>query len=113
MEMQNWLASLAQNSVQLMLVGGLLLVLAGIMLAVGRKRSVTLSRSLLTDEVIIYLGRIANALEQPHVTPSTDQVAAEVLRRLEEIAAAKGNVASAKVQPMPLSMFGREILQDK
>jgi hypothetical protein len=76
------------SSFQLLAVGGGLLILAGILLLVRRKSRVEVESSVVTEELMAYLARIANALEaqQP---PRSDEITADVLRRLQEIANAK------------------------
>jgi hypothetical protein len=104
MEGQNWMMSIPVTSFQLLVAGGALLILAAVLLAVRRHTRVTLDRSMLTDELMIYLGRIADALEHQR-TPTTDDVTVAVLRRMEEMGNAKAN---GKVREMPFSMLGRE-----
>jgi hypothetical protein len=52
------------TTVQLLLVGGLLLGLAAALLAMARSKRVSLQRTLVTDQIAVDLGRIASALEQ-------------------------------------------------
>lgn len=82
---------------QMMLMGGGLLLAAALLLAVRRKTRVTLENSLMTQELMIYLSRIADALEKLD-PPSSEEVTANVLKRLEEIAHAKPN---GKVREIP------------
>lgn len=84
-------------SSQMMIMGGGLLLAAALLLAVRRKTRVTLENSLVTQEMMIYLSRIADALERIE-PPSSDEVTANVLRKLEEIAHAKPN---GKVTQIP------------
>ena len=48
---------------QLLIAGGLLLAIAVFLLAWTRERRVSVKSSAVTDEIAVYLGRIANALE--------------------------------------------------
>jgi hypothetical protein len=108
-DLPSWLPKEPLSSNQLLLIGGALLFLAAILLSVRRTTRVSLRGSPLTEELMIYLARIANALERPQ-GPSTDEVAAEVLRRLEKLASAKPN---GNVRQIPNSMFGREYSRDE
>jgi hypothetical protein len=82
---------------QMLIMGGGLLLAAALLMAIRRKTRVSLENSLMTQELMIYLGRIATALEKLE-PPSSDEVTANVLRRLEEIAHAKPN---GKVREIP------------
>jgi len=104
MEVPSWMVGMPLTSFQLLVAAGALLICAALLLAVRQRMRVTMERSLLTDELIIYLGRIADALEQQR-TPSTDEVTVAVMRRLEEMGNAKAN---GKVREMPFTMLGRE-----
>jgi hypothetical protein len=53
------------GSFQLMAAGALLLAVAALLLAMAGKRRVVLSRSMVTDELLLQLGRIADAMEGP------------------------------------------------
>ena len=105
MEGPNWMVSIPMTSFQLLVAGGALLICAAGLLALRRHTRVTLDRSLLTDELMIYLGRIADALEHQR-TPSTDDVTVAVMRRMEEMGNAKAN---GKVREMRFTMLGREV----
>jgi len=105
MEGLNWMASIPLTSLQLLVAGGALLICAAVLLGLRRQTRVTVERSLLTDELMIYLGRIADALEKQRI-PSTDDVTVSVMRRMEEMASAKPN---GKVREMPFTMLGREV----
>jgi len=91
------------TTVQLML-GGVLLLGAAIVLALGRAKRLALQRSVVTDEIAIQLGRIAAAVEQ-----LVSEAAAR--RMMEE----RHRAASATLPPVPgeekhpisYSMFGR------
>ena len=86
----NWMASIPLTSFQLLLAAGVLLICAAVLLGLRRQTRVTVERSLLTDELMIYLGRIADALEHQR-TPTTDDVTVAVMRRMEEVGNAKPN----------------------
>lgn len=105
MQGPNWMASIPLTSFQLLVAGGALLICAAVLLGLRRQTRVTVERSLLTDELMIYLGRIADALEKQRI-PSTDDVTVSVMRRMEEMANAKPN---GKVREMPFTMLGREV----
>ena len=81
-------------SYQLMMMGGGLLIVAAVLLGLQRKTRVTLENSLLRPELMIYLARIANALERME-GPKSGEVAADVLRRLTSAR------QSGKVREMP------------
>jgi hypothetical protein len=49
---------------QLMVVGGLFLCAAALLLAISRERRIAIKRSVVTDEMAIHAGRIADALER-------------------------------------------------
>ena len=51
------------SSFQLLIAGGVLLGVAGFMLALSRERRVSIKRSVVSDELVIHLARIADALE--------------------------------------------------
>ena len=109
--MGGWLADTPLTSYQLILVAGALLVVAAVLLWVHRRTRIAVDSSTVSEELMIYLARIANALERPVPHgPSTDEVAREVLLRLEQIANAKPN---GKVKEIPQSMLGREYRTDR
>lgn len=102
----SWIADTPLTSYQLILAAGALLVLAAVLLLVQRRTRIALESSVVSEELMIYLARIANALERPQPQwPSTDDVTRDVLRRLEQIASAKPN---GKVKEMPSSMRVKE-----
>jgi hypothetical protein len=102
----DWLADSPVPSYQLVLLAGGLLILAAALLWVQRWKRIALESSVVSEELMIYLARIANALERPLPQgPNMDEVTREVLRRLEQIANAKPN---GKLREMPQTMFGRE-----
>jgi hypothetical protein len=101
-----WLTYEPLSSYQLLVIGGALLVVAAILIGLRRKTRIALDSSLVTEELMLYLARIANALEQP-TGPSAEQVTAEVLRRLEEVANTHDK-PNGNVKEVPFSIFGRE-----
>jgi hypothetical protein len=86
------------SSFQLLAMGGGLLILAALLLLVRRRMRVEVESSVVTEELMAYLGRIANALEAQR-TPGSEEITVEVLRRLQEIANAKNG---GKVREMTL-----------
>lgn len=52
------------TSLQFLGVGALLLGIAALLLAFSRERRTTLKRSIVTDELSIHMGRIADALDR-------------------------------------------------
>jgi hypothetical protein len=69
------------SSYQLMMIGGALLVVAALLMAMQSKTRNSLEDSHFRQELMSYLSRIASALERME-TPSSGQNAADVLRRL-------------------------------
>jgi hypothetical protein len=86
------------TSFQLLLAAGTLLIFAAVLLGFRRKK-VELQSSAVTEELMAYLARIANALEGIQM-PSSEAITKDVLLRLQEIANAKPNV---KVREMPVT----------
>ena len=106
----NWFADSSLTSYQLILAAGGLLVFAAVMMWVQRRTRIAVESSVVSEELMIYLARIANALERPLPQgPSPDEVTREVLLRLEQMANAKPN---GKVKEMPQSTFGRDFRSD-
>ena len=106
----DWIADTPLTSFQLILIAGGLLVVAAVLLWVHRRTRIALESSVVSEELMIYLGRIANALERPIPQgPTTDEVTRQVLLRLEQIANAKPN---GKVKEMPPSAPGRNFRND-
>jgi hypothetical protein len=99
-----WMVYEPLSSYQLLMIGGALLILAAVLMGLRRKTRITLENSGVTQELMIYLARIADALERPQ-GPSAEQITGEVLRRLQESNDAK---PEASVRQIPNSMFGRE-----
>ncbi len=111
----SWFPSLPVTSTQLLLAGGVLLFFVGLMIGIGRKQRVSVQRSFFTDELMIYLSRIADAVERQADQPTLHQIADVIDRRIAEHqrnaevnAAAAGAGKGPKSRAMPLSMFGRE-----
>jgi len=106
---KGWLADMPMTSEQLLVIGGGLLIVAALLLGFRRKTRIVLGSSVVTEELMIYLGRIANVLERPRGA-SAEQITVEVLRRLEELANAEPN---GKVREIPNSMLGREYWREE
>jgi hypothetical protein len=87
------------TSFQLLAVGGGLLLCAALLLMVRRKSRVEVESSVVTEELMAYLARIANALEGLQV-PSSEAITKDVLLRLQEMANAK---TAGKVREMTLA----------
>jgi hypothetical protein len=87
------------TSFQLLTVGGGLLLCAALLLMVRRKSRVEVESSVVTEELMAYLARIANALEGLQV-PSSEAITKDVLLRLQEMANAK---TTGKVREMTLA----------
>ena len=111
----SWFPSLPITSTQLLVAGGVLLFVVGLMIGIGRKQRVSVQRSFFTDELMIYLSRIADAVERQGDQPTLPQIADMIDRRIAEHqrnaevnAAAAGAGKGPKSRAMPLSMFGRE-----
>ena len=101
-----WLLDPPLTSNQLLLLGGALLAVAAVLMVLGRRTRMALQSSLVTEELMLYLARIANALERPQPQlPSLDEITGEVMRRMEEIGGARPD---GKVKEIANSMFGRE-----
>ncbi len=109
MQTPGYLPDIPMSSFQLMVGAGALLIAAALLLGLRRTRNVTVQRSLLTDELMIYLGRIADALERT-APPNREMIIAEIERRIEERAEPK---SKEKVHEMPISVFGREFPEKK
>lgn len=109
MTVAGWDPQLPLSSFQMLVAGGALLLIAGFMLGWRRRNRVTLQRSLLTDELMIYLGRIADAVERQADRPSAQQIADMIEQRIAEYQrSVEAAAAAPKARAMPLSMFGRE-----
>jgi hypothetical protein len=111
----SWFPNLPVTSAQLFVAGGVLLFVVGLMIGIGRKQRVSVQRSFFTDELMIYLSRIADAVERQADRPTLTQIAdmidkriAESQRNAQANAAAAGAGSDAKSRPVAYSMFGRE-----
>ena len=111
MTVATWDPQLPLSSFQMLVVSGALLFAAGLLLGLRRKTRVALQRTLLTDEVMIYLSRIADAVERHAERPTGQQIADMIERRIAEQqrgAETPEAAAGPKSRVMPFSMFGRE-----
>ena len=70
-ETPNWMMDVPLSSFQLLVAGGALLVFAGLLLIMRRRMRMEIESSIVTEEVMAYLGRIANALEAVSYTHLT------------------------------------------
>jgi hypothetical protein len=111
----SWFPNLPITSTELFVAGGVLLFVVGLMIGIGRRQRVSVQRSFFTDELMIYLSRIADAVERqadrptlPQIAEMIDQRIAEHQRNAEASAAAAGASAGPKSRAVPFSMFGRE-----
>ena len=98
-----WGMDLPMSSFQLLVGGGALLICAALLLMVRRKSRVEVESSVVTEELMAYLGRIANALEGLQM-PNSEAITKDVLLRLQEIANVKPN---GKVREMPVTLLDR------
>jgi hypothetical protein len=99
----NWFA-LPVTSSELLVAGGALLICAALLLSLARRKNrVVLESSVVTEELMAYLGRISNSLERMQM-PSSDAITKDVLLRLQEIANVK---QGGKVKEMPLTFSDR------
>lgn len=115
----SWFPSLPITSTEVFVAGGVVLFVVGLMIGIGRKQRVSVQRSFFTDEMMIYLSRIADAVERQADRPTVQQISEMIERRIAEYqrateatatasSAAAGAGAAPKSRAMPLSMFGRE-----
>ncbi len=92
------------SSFELLLAGALLLCAAAFLLAVARRNRVTIQHSLVTDEMAILLGRIADAVERLADKPGANAITS--------ITETEPRQAQAKLtersHTIPYSIFGRE-----
>ncbi len=108
-ETPGYLPDIPMTSFQLMVAAGALLIAAALLLGRRRTSNVAVHRSLLTDELMIYLGRIADALERT-APPNKEMIIAEIERRMGE----RGDLRlNGKVHKMPVSPLGREFPEKK
>lgn len=103
-----YLPDIPMSSFQLIVAAGALLIVAALLLGFRGTTNVTVQRSLLTDELMIYLGRIADALER-NGPPNKEMIIADMERLIAERNAKPGT----KVHAMPYSMLGREYPEKK
>jgi len=88
---------------QLLLLGGVLLGAAALLLALARGKRVAVQRSVVTDELAIHLGRIADLLER-----LSDEVrAARVSRETRTPGISLPPRPGEEQHPISYSMFGR------
>lgn len=92
------------SSNELLIAGAVLLCAAAFLLAVARRNRVMLQRSVVTDEVMILLGRIADAAERIANQPAASAIAAAAGT---EHAPAPSKL-SERSHTIPYSIFGRE-----
>jgi hypothetical protein len=103
--------TLTITSFELLAACAILLATSAILLLLSRKNRVVVQRSLLTDELLAYLSRIASALESQAVR-GTDPGIAEAIRRMDErlqTSLAPPPKPNTETRTIPYSMFGREI----
>jgi hypothetical protein len=109
MTVATWEPQLPFSSVQMLVAGGALLFVAGLLLGLRRRNRVRLERSPLTDELMIYLSRIADAAEMQASRPSAQQIVEMFEKRIAEQQRSAEAPATQKGRSMPFSTFGREI----
>jgi hypothetical protein len=97
------LSALPVTSYELLIAGGALLICAALLLSLKRKTRVVVESSVVTEELMAYLGRIANAMERLQM-PASDAITKDVLLRLQEMANVK---QGGKVKEMPLTFSDR------
>jgi hypothetical protein len=88
----------ALTSAELLMAGGVLLLFAAVLLLIRRESRMVRESSEVTEELLGYLARIAQALEEPKRL-SAEEVPGQMLRRLLEEGHAK---AKGKVREMQL-----------
>ena len=96
------------SSATLLAIGTGLLILAAFLLFFARRHRVALQRSLVSDELMLHLSRIADALERQAARP-VEQTIVEALRQADRPAQPKPNPESRTI---PYSIFGREFQQE-
>jgi hypothetical protein len=99
------------SSFELLAACAILLAASAVLLLLSRRNRVVVQRSLLTDELMAHLSRIADALEN-QAARGPDPGIAEAIRRMDERLQAGLPVAaksSTDARTIPYSMFGREI----
>lgn len=95
------------SSMELLIAGAALLFVAGVLLFLSRRRRFALDRSWATDEITLYLSRIADALERQALRPP-DRIVVESPKSAEDGAEPK---LAKEAHTIPYSMFGREFQQ--
>jgi LPXTG-motif cell wall-anchored protein len=108
MTVATWDPQLPPTSFQILVAGGALLLIAGFLLGWRRRNRVMLQRSPLTDELMIYLSRIADAAEMQASRPSAQQIVEMFEKRIEQQRSAEAP-AAPKARATPFSTFGREV----
>jgi len=104
-ETSGYFPELPMSSFQLIVAAGGLLIVAAVLLGYQRRvKNVAVQRSLLTDELMIYLGRIADALER-NAPPNKQMIISEIERRIAE--------RGSKVQQMPYATVGKGEFPEK
>lgn len=93
------------SSLELLIGGAVLLFLAGVLLIFSRRRRFALDRSWTTDEVMLYLSRIADALDRLAARPA-ERIVVESPKPAEPLPDPK---LAKEPHTIPYSMFGREI----
>ena len=89
------------STFQLLLAGGLLLGAAALLLVFARGKRIALQRSVVTDEIAIQLGRIADAMERQTQELAARRIAETRQTELPALSSGEG------VRPISYSMFGR------
>lgn len=93
------------SSMELLVGGAALLFVAGVLLIFSRRRRFALDRSWATDEITLYLSRIADALERQALRPP-DRIILDSAKPQDTVAEPK---LAKEPHTIPYSMFGREI----
>jgi hypothetical protein len=88
---------------QLLIAGGLLLGVAAFLLALSRERRVSMKRSVVTDELTVHTGRIAEALERI-ANQANERAHLAASRKREQ---PEPERASEEAHHIAYSMFGR------
>jgi hypothetical protein len=88
---------------QLLVAGGLLLGVAAFLLALSRERRVSVKRSVVTDELTVHTGRIAEALERI-ANQANERAHLAASRKHEQ---PEPERASEEAHHIVYSMFGR------
>jgi hypothetical protein len=99
-------AGLTITTLQLLGLGGLLLAIAAFLLAFSRERRMAIKRSIVTDELAVQLGRIADSLERV-ANQASDRAMRKASRQPAEASRKEPEVASPETHRVAFSMFGR------